>query len=322
MKFKSLINKIIANWPVKILAFVAAVLLFNFNAMQILRKETINVPLSIIKADGLTIGRNYPKIVSCEIEGENEEYISNISPEEFMKDFMIYIDLSNITQPGEINVPVNIKRNEVLELYGVSVKSFSPTELSIYLEEEVTKTLPVIANQKGFPARGYTLEYILEPSLVRLSGPKTLMESISEVYTEEINISGRALDFITTLNVSSPDSLISITGNDQVEFYGIIKETIITKIFENVPIKIVNKDPEMIVDDIDLEGQIKLQGPELLLEDFESLDISLNLDLRGITVPSVYTIELIPNVPPGTEIVDYQPKEIPVFVKREYKSFR
>ncbi len=322
LKFKGIINKVISNWPVKILAFVAAVLLFNYNEMSTLNTKTINIPLSIIKAEGLTISGTYIKIIRCEIEGEDKEYISEITPEEFMIDFMVYIDLSNISQPGTITVPIYIKRHDVLELYGVSVKSFYPTELSISLEEEVTKTLPVIANQKGSPTRGYTLEYTLEPSVIRLSGPKTLMESINEVYTEEINVSGKAYDFNVTLKVETPDPLISITGNDIVEYYGIIEETIITKLFENVPIKIVNKDPEMIVDNIALEGQIKIQGPELLLEDFEALDISLNLDLRGITVPSVYTIELLPNVPAGTEIIDYQPKEISVFVKREYKSFR
>lgn len=312
----------ISNWPVKILAFAAAVLLFNYNEMSTLNKETINIPLSIIKADGLTISGPYIKMIRCDIEGENKEYISEITPEKFMTDFIVYIDLSNIKQPGEITVPVTIKRHDVLELYGVSVKSFYPTELSISMEEEVTKILPVLANQKGSPTRGFTLEYTIEPSVIRISGPKTLMESIDEVYTEELNVSGKMYDFNVTLNVVAPDPLISITGNDIVEFYGIISETIITKLFEKVPIRIVNKDPEMIVDDIALEGQIKLQGPELLLEDSEALDISLNLDLRGITVPSVYTIELLPNVPAGTEIIDYQPKEIPVFVKREYKSFR
>lgn len=322
MKFRGLFNKIIENWQVKILAFTAAVLLFNYNEMQTLKNKTINVPISIIKADRLTIARPYPKIISCTIEGENEEYITNISTEDFMKDFLVYIDLSNITQPGDINVPINIKRNEFLEPFGVSIKSTTPSELSIFLEEEVTKTLPVLVNQKGSPAKGYTLEYELEPSVVRISGPKTLMASINEVYTEEISTSGRTSDFNAILTVITPDPLISITGNDEVRFYGTIKETIITKIFEKVPIKIINKDPEMIVDEIQLEGQIKLQGPELLLEDSELLDISLNLDLKGITVPSVYTIDLVPNVPAGTEIIDYQPKEIPVFVKREYKSFR
>ncbi len=279
--------------------------------MNNLKERDVEVLLDVILPKGYAIAAPYQEKVSVKIKGDDEESISKITAE----DFWAFVDLSEYAREDEITLPVRYTRKGPALSSSVFVDSVQPTEVQISLERELTRTIPIRPVFKGMPQQGYTLNrYSMNPATVNLKGPRSRIEALKGILTEEIDLSGRRSDFSLKVKVVKQDPFIEISSQEIVEFQGIIKEIIMQREYVGVPITAVNLPSYLTWDSQDLVSSISLEGPKLFLEALQIEDIRMNIDLERVRSPGEYTFDVIPAVPPGLVIRGYSPERIKIIV--------
>jgi hypothetical protein len=306
------LRRVFSDWSVKILAVAGAVLLFVFHRMNNLSERTFDVPLEVILPVDYVLAEPLRSQVSLTIRGERADDIRASTAE----DYRASVDLTAYTREGPFEVPIDYGRRDGEGPQGVFVSAVEPREITVSLERVAEETLRVTANLVGDPQAGYYLaQYTITPSLVRIRGPRSRIELISSITTAEIDLAGISGDYKTRVNLQIDDPLISLVEVSHVEFYGIIKRTMITREYRDVPIVPVSAPdgtrwtvrPEV--------GGLRIRGPEIELEDPE-LAPRLVIDLSGQVPGQASRATPRPEVPEGLVVVDFFPREVIVTGER------
>jgi YbbR domain-containing protein len=150
--------------------------------------------IAITASDPVEV-RDYSQPIPIEtISLDSDLLITNMDPSSVQlrisAPHSIWIDLETRSQPihavvdlsglgeGTHMVPIQIQ----VEVKPVDVQPFSPSEFKITLEELVSRDFPIQVNITGTPAVGFKVENpVLEPSMVTVSGPKSLVSAIQQV---------------------------------------------------------------------------------------------------------------------------------------------
>ena len=310
MRLRQALGRLLHNWPAKVLSLTAAILLLVFHDVSRLEERFLSVPLELELPRGYVPASNYPNNVRVSLRGESEEIFRILE-----EDIRAYVDLTDHDGAGVFKVPVEVERQgtaRAAEPFEISVE---PLNVTITLEESLQKGVEVVPSISGFPPTGYELtQYQVSPSTVEIEGPRSHVEDIEEVSTEEIDLTGRREDFNVRVRLQRTDPLISFLGGDVVEFRGIVEEAVVLHTFEPVEIILLGLDPELQVEGQLPSGIVRVQGRQTELEDIEPEAVQLIADASAITEAGTHEISVRPDVPQGLVVLRYEPRTVEVVV--------
>ncbi len=171
---KKFIRSIISNLFTFLLSLSLAVLIW-INAQQTedpLRSDILTIPVNIIgqPEDSILLDPAPDRLaVQLVFEGP-----TSIVSEVTTNDFTATIDLSGIPFGTETHLPVNIQTT----VPNITLRS-QPLEITILLEQLVTRDIPVVLDIRGDVSRGYTQgDPLIEPPTITVSGPASNAESL------------------------------------------------------------------------------------------------------------------------------------------------
>ena len=217
-----LLAKITEKWPVKVLSLAAALLIFVFYRMNNLETRFFTVPLIIESSETLIPANSFSNAVRVSLRGEADD-IQPILEE----DIEVYIDLGRYSNEGSYRVPVHIrKKGSALGVEPLEI-SVIPIEIPLILEQKVTRNINVYPVFSGTVAEGFELTYqAVIPASVAAEGPRSILDSHIEFFTENINLDRRFDDFSIMVNIINNNPLITIHGNRMLEFRGTIRRIV------------------------------------------------------------------------------------------------
>ena len=312
MKNNSLIDRLLKNWPVKVLALAAAVLLFFFNQLSRLEVRYFSVPLQIELPAGYVPAAAYPSKVRVTLRGESNAIFRVLE-----EDVQAYADFSSHHSEGIFQAPIKIrKRGTALSINPLEI-SVEPLTVTVNLERKVTKSVEVVPSLKGFPPPGYQLtKYSLKPSTVEVVGPRTHIDKLKSISTEDIDLTGRVADFTVQVRLALNDPLLHLPGGNVVEFRGIIQESVVLQTFDKVNVVVANLPPGLTVRGQLPTGTLRVQGKQVDLDAIRPEQLRLVIDASGITRPGTYTLPARPDLPPGILVLRYDPSRVTITVTR------
>jgi YbbR domain-containing protein len=308
LKIKSVIKKLLINWPVKIISLGVAIFLFVFNRMSNLEEQQLYIPLIVKLQDDLAIADPIKDNIYVVIKGDTEKDIKQIRRE----DIKVFIDLLDKTEEGEYTVPVEyVKVGSILnDLAPLSIE-LEPDVMRVTLEKRKEKSVEIQIKRKGEPARGYKIEkFTYTPIFAQITGPSSRVKEIENANTEEIDITGRTRSFTGRIKLESVDPVIQYKGGTVVEFNAVIKEIIEEKIFEDEKIILKNLAPSLKIGKPLSEGVIKVKAPLASLDKLEQNDIQLYIDCENIVYPGKVEVQIKPETPENVEVIDFEPKQL------------
>ena len=183
--------------------------------------------------------------------------------------------------------------------------------MTVTIEEVVTRYVPVKAMIRGSPLHGYELvQYSVTPEKVLISGPKSHVEKVKELSTEEVDVSGRDSDFTVKVKLVLDDRYVKIKGNDSVDFHATIAEALILKSFKGIDIISLDLDPALRLASSLPTGTVRVQGPQLLVESISSGQLRLIVNCSKIKKAGRYLLPVTPETPEGIIVLSYEPKEV------------
>ncbi len=223
------------------------------------------------------------------------------------------LDLSQ-TSPGFNSFPIKIEK--ILMPKGITIVKVNPTLLTLTLEREIEKEIPISITVTGKPAsRYYITEIKIIPAQAVLRGPESILSPLKKIITKPVDIGGVGESFKKEIafELSKGLHVISPKENMFVEF--IVNEKITTKQLNNLPVIIKNTrykytiHPELI--------SIQIKGTFTVLEKIEKGDnIKVYLNFRGLK-PGIYVRRAEIILPVKTTLISVEPEYFTVTISKK-----
>lgn len=313
MPINDLLRRIFRNWPAKILSFAAALLLLVFHDITRLEERFLTVALEVETNAELVPGANYPQQVRLQLRGESQQVFRVVED-----DLRAYIDLRRYEDEGAYRAPVLIERSGAAVEAGTLEVTAEPEAVDIVLEQRLLKSLEVQAVTEGFPATGYELvQLAMTPSAVQVEGPRSVVEDIDLVRTEEVDLSTRREDFTERIRLVRPDPLVRFPGGDIVEMRGIIEESVVLQTFEPVELVVTGLDSNLRLAQNLPSGLIRVQARQIDVEAIAPGDLQLSVDAGSIDGSGTIRLPVRPLVPPGFVVLRYEPTSVQLLVEED-----
>lgn len=311
MVIEGFLRRVFRNWPAKVMSFAAAVLLLVFHDVTQLEERFISVPLEVRASLDLVPASSYPRQARVRLRGEADQVFSILE-----EDIVVFIDLSAYDEEGDYRVPVTAERHGSAEGGDTLELDVEPEVIEMTLEGKLLKSVEVVPGTSGFPPSGYELTQILmTPSSVEIEGPRSKVEGLTQVRTEDIDISGKRESFTERLRLVRPDPLVSLPGGDIVEVRGIVEEAVVLTTFEPVTVLVTGLDPQFRLAQSLPDGAIRVQARQLQVEQTEPEDVQLIIDAGSIREPGNIRLPVRPVVPEGFVILRYEPTSLLLIVE-------
>ncbi len=191
MKDSNLLNKIMDNWPAKVICFFLAMFFYIFYQVSSLDSKTFSVPLTVTDTNGLVICNEIPATVKITLRGKDVG-LASLYPH----DFKPYINLSYISQEGTYKQPVLVNLSENALLIDPLEVKVKPDYLTVTIEEQITASVPVHVLTSGKPEYGYEIKDIeVTPKEALITGARSVVGNYDRLQTEKITVEGAATGF-------------------------------------------------------------------------------------------------------------------------------
>ena len=313
MKFSPVVErlgkKIAENWIAKIGCVVLALFLYLFYQAVSLERKSFVLPLAVRNAGIMTSSDNVQKSVRITIRGKAQD-ISLISE----RDFEAYIDFSRYTAEGDYNIPVQLKIAEALLAIDPLEVRFFPDTIAVSLEALVNEFVPVNAVLYGEPRYGFALtEHTVVPSMVRISGPRSMVNAVSAVDTAGISLDEKDTSFSSAVKLDNSNSLIKLDSGGTVDVYVVITPKEAFRTF-SIPVTTANLHEGLFALLPSANFDVRVSGAQLDIERIAVEDFSAVVDCSGISKEGTYTLPVTVHLPQHVYLEPSTPKEITLAV--------
>ena len=312
MKIRKYFDKLIENWPAKVLSFAFALVLVQFYKNSLLEKKYFSVPLIIENSGNLVPAATIPRTVKISVWGETEG-IAAIRED----DIVAYLDLSAISSEGEHNVPIQTKRRGLALNVSPLEINVEPIEIKVNLEKSLSKRVNVKLSFKGKPAQNYEIyETGIEPPAIEITGPTSIISNIEDIFTNSISVENRQTSFSNVIEVVNSNPLVSIVGSSKINYSVKIREVLELKTFNNVALYFDNLADEFeIASDIP-SGSLTVKGAKSVVSSWKVSATTLRVLCGNIVTPGIYSLPVQAVVPGKLALVEANPKNIQIEVRK------
>lgn len=287
MNIKQFSEKLLHNWPIKLLCLVVAIFLYIFHQTSLVEHKNFVVPLKVIENGQVTHIQQVPDTITISVRALPDD-ISNIH----QSDFEAILDLSTLTEAGEYTIPVIVNvKDKLKEMEALEVSIKPDSSIKVKVEKKIVKYIPLKASVSGEPAFGYQVENIqLDPSTACVIGPETIVNKITELYTDKVVVNNAEVNFTSEVFYLPVNKLIKVLEPGPYKATVIISPIPATKLYTEVAVM-----PFYLAENLLLDGTIStinlsVSGTMPVLENYVPGKSVLQADLSEISEPGEYDI--------------------------------
>jgi YbbR domain-containing protein len=198
-------------------------------------------------------------------------------------------------------------RNRIALPKGVAIITINPELLTVRIENEIKKKLPVIISLSGKPVSGFIVAgAVAKPLSAVLRGPQNILGPMEEVLTKPLDIKGRSESFKKEIALDLAEDLEVISASKVVFAEILIEEKIASKIYHNIPVE--GRDTQYRFSVSPPGVNIEVKGPVNVLEKlYTEKGIKVYVDLKGLK-PGMYMRRASIALPLKTTLVGAEPE--------------
>ena len=313
MNIRRLFTKALENWPIKVLCIVIAIVLFIFHRMSLLETRFFSLPLNIEQSGAMMPSNTYPSIIRVSVRGEPNSIYSVME-----SDIEVYVDMSNYQSRGTYTIPVQWRTRSVIHGIDALEITVEPMEISLVLDQRISKVVPLVANFRGNIDTGYTMSsFSLSPDHVIIDGPLEIMAGINELYTDIIDLGGQISSFTEVVHIVNLNPLIAARGEGRVEFNATITRVVPVRRINMVPISLGGLESGLRAEIDIFYANLNLEGDnQELIDAFVLEEDFVRIDCSGIHDAGTYILNLQTGYVPGISFLT-EPHEVTVRIYPE-----
>jgi YbbR domain-containing protein len=190
---------------------------------------------------------------------------------------------------------------------GISILKINPDSITVKVENEIKKKLPVNISLTGKPAKGFMVVGAeAKPTSVTLRGSEETLGRMDKVLTKPINIKGLSGSFKREVTLDLAENLNLVDSSKIILATVMINEQLTTITFDNIPVQgdgclyVYRITPPVIT--------IKVKGPVNVIEKLYGTNgVQVYVDLKGLK-PGIYNKRATITLPVKTTLIDATPE--------------
>jgi YbbR domain-containing protein len=301
MRLAELRAALTRNFTLRAVSLLLAAILWVFvNAGNPQAESTLKVPVQYVGLPpGLMITNFHPETLELQIRGPRT-LLSLLNPERLA----LRLDLREIG-PGRAHF--DITPAEFSLPRQTSISRISPSEINLNIDQLVTRQLPVQLMIDGEVAKGYGIGSIaLSPPSVTVIGPSHDLSELTSIVTEPFTVKGATKDVTRTVGLVNPGRLLKVSS-DEVLATVTVHEIVAEREFRGLAVKVKGARYRFSLQPRKIDA--KVRGPARGLS---SLDLSQSayVDAATTTVPGVYNLPVMIDLPEGFELLAETPDSV------------
>jgi YbbR domain-containing protein len=192
--FKHILRKIfLEDWLMKAVALAITLALWlGVTGLSETRSDRYNLPLRLRLAENMDVTNDPNLQVEIRVGGDTRR-LADVQDE----NLRVSVDLTALA-PGDHRVVLSTENVVVAGLpTGIKFEEIQPNEIAIRLEAVEEKDVPVKVLTRGAIGSGYELfgNITATPATVRIRGPLSMIEAVTVVETETVDLTGRSSEF-------------------------------------------------------------------------------------------------------------------------------
>jgi YbbR domain-containing protein len=301
-----------ANRGAKLIALLLAVITW-YAIQPSISFETVitGVPVQVTVDPGWAVLDRSLGSVDVHFRGSREA-IRFLAQEELA----VLVDLRNREYGQSLTVPLEL--DAVRAPGGVRPTYIRPAEVTITMDQEVDRLVPVRAHIQGEPPAGYEVEEIVvNPQQVTVSGPRQRLQAIEAIRTTPIEMEGRLQSFTLRVPLVAPSQTWSpVMDPERVEVLVTLQEQSSEITLTNVPVRVL-KSASDVDRALTLEPPVVdlfLIGRSAVLSDVSNQLSTAYIDLSQLVTTGTLaqTAPVRVHVPPGVRLDRVEPARVRV----------
>lgn len=185
------------NLAYKVISLGTALLLWTWVQSEQLVQERVRVRLDWRLPEGYALVEQPLAYATVTVEG-----VQAVARGMRQKELSLPVDLTGARE-GDVNLDLTDRPVEGLPDQ-VQVVSVAPSSLQVRLDRLLRRKLPVVPVTRGDVAEGYALKKVtVSPDRVEVSGPASVVRALTEVATDEVDVTAlkEDADFQVGLNL-------------------------------------------------------------------------------------------------------------------------
>jgi YbbR domain-containing protein len=297
---------LLQHWGIKLTSIFLAFLLWLAVRGEPPAERVITVPLEIILPADMQITGERPGTVDVTLRGSaGSMWFGQPFPS-------CRIDLGQ-AEEGEHEFPLMPADVRVPRTAGLEVVSVRPARVKLILEKTISKAVPIRVIRGDPPLDLEVYSVTVEPPETTITGPRSRLQQIRELPTENISLSGQRESIRTYAHLDMPDSTVHASPPGPVQVS--IQLGVRRQLQSVTAVTVVPDDPSVVV--IPPRLTLRVLVPvslqkKLSAADFEATVSTANLD------PAQKAIRVKPEVKPrgspvpGIAIMEVNPAEVTI----------
>ena len=311
MKLKQLLESFWNNnGPTKIFCLAIALIVYTIFQVSLLSKKTFVVPLEIVENGSMTASTSVdrPRFVRVTVRTK-KELLATISD----KDLSACIDISAQTTEGTATFPVLVRPVERLLLMEPFEVTANPERITLNVEEDTLRFVPISPSVVGTPAHGYEVAEVSSfPSSVQIEGPRSIVESVKSLQTEKVDVSGISEALTLSVPLIQKHTLLSVDVENPVEVKVTLRAESASRTLSGVPVSIINLPPNFQVENGPFSLSLELKGQLLDIEGLSTSWVLVQADCSKVSQEGKFSAPVIINIPGNLSLVSQSLENIDV----------
>ena len=214
------------------------------------------------------------------------------------------LDLSD-AKVGVMSIPID--RDRIPLPKGVLIVKVNPSFITVKVDNEMQKEVPVIISFSGKPASGFMVAAAtVKPSSVILRGPESILAAVVQAKTKPVDIEGLSESIKKEITLDLAEDLAVDSCPKLVFVEIVIEEKIASRKFNDIPVE--GKNTSHIYSITPPVINIEVQGPVTILEKLNIENgLKVYVDLKDLQ-PGVYARRAAITLPLQTILVGVKPE--------------
>ena len=291
-------------------------LLLAFAVWQAVRENTSfevlvkDVPVTVTAGEGRAVLDQSTDTVSIRFRGSRDD-IRFISSDQVA----VGIDISK--HPDRLRKTVKFSPRYVKAPSRAHAVQFDPPEITVTIDREVERVLPVKVVLEGELPQGIQMEQTASsPATVKVRGAERLLSELEQVRTAPVSLDGRYNSFKTHVAVASSGQPWTVLPERVTAEVSLI-ERVATRRIENSTVRPLRApDNTQGVKIRPEKVTVTLRGSPQRVADLNERDVYTYIDCAELTEPADYQVSVRADVPAGLQVEKIEPAAVQVTVKK------
>ncbi|MBC8206428.1 MAG: hypothetical protein ISR85_05855 [Kiritimatiellales bacterium] len=298
------------NWTIKLVC-----LLLAFAVWQGIRESTSyevvvsDVPVAITAGAGLAVLDQSTDVVSIRFRGSRDDI-------RFLSRDQVALEMDISDRTDRLRQTVKFTPRYVKAPSRAHAVVFNPPEITVTIDREVERDLPVKVALEGMLPEGIQIEKVVcVPAVVRVHGAERRLLDLEQVHTVPVSLDGRYNSFKTHVNIAaSGQPWESDPDRVSVEL-SLVERFVTRRVEKNLVRPLLASDDTRVVRIRPERVDVVLKGSPQRIEKLNVRDVYTYIDCTELTEPTDYEVPVRVDIPTGVQVEKIEPSVVQVTVK-------